>query len=213
MEDMLPAFEAAERFVEGTIGAALVPLWLLALTAHLAGPYMLAMRTKFGVRLAADMWSTVSAGVRNLLLIQVFLASFIFFYPDLVTSNTLPITGGLAGALAFAVLVLKLIDPVVLKPRAFRLQAILLGLGAVLYVVPYLLGTQLTDVAQPIGPFGPGTALPLLGSHNYVGALALCAVSQTVVGVLGFFAVAYVLGVGPSRPQARIDAAASEGVR
>ena len=210
---MVPAFEAAERFVEGTIGAALVPLWLLALTAHLAGPYMLAMRGKFGVRLAADMWSTVSAAVRNLLLLQVFLASFIFFYPDLVTSNALPITGGLAGSLAFAVLVLKLIDPAALRPRAFRVQAILLGLGAVLYVVPYLLGTQLTDVAQPLGPFGPGTAPALLGSHNYVGALALCAVAQTIVGLLGLFAVVHVLWLGPSRPRGRVEVAASEAAR
>jgi hypothetical protein len=199
VESTVPAFEAAERFVEGTIGAALVALWILALAAHLAGPYMLAMRAKFEVRLAADMWATISAVVRNALLLQVFLASFIFFYPDLVISNALPITGGPAATLAFGVLVMKLTDPELLRPRAFRIQAILLGLGAALYVVPYILGTQLTEIVHPIGPIGRDMTSALLGTQNHEGALALCAVSQALVGLLAILAVAYAMQRPPHR--------------
>jgi hypothetical protein len=213
VESSFPAFEAAERFVEGTIGAALVPLWILAVTSHLARPYLLAMRGKFGVRLAADMWSTVSAVIGDFLILAVFLTSFIFFYPDVVTANDLPITGGLAASLAFAVLVMKLTDPDVLGRRTFRLQAVLLGLGAALYVVPYILGTQLTEVFHPIGPIGRDMTTALLGSHNREGALALCSLSQEIVGVLGLLAVVYVLRVGPGRADRRTDSGASEIVR
>jgi hypothetical protein len=91
-----PAFGAAEQFIEGTIAAALVALWLLAVALHLARPYMLAMTRKFTLRLGADLWWTIYVGMRDVFLLQVFLGSFIFFYPDVVKNNDLPITGGLA---------------------------------------------------------------------------------------------------------------------
>ena len=47
-------------------------------------------------------------GLRDLIVIQVFIGSFIFFYPDVVSGKALPITGGLAAVCAFAVLLIKL---------------------------------------------------------------------------------------------------------
>ena len=47
-------FDAGESFVEGTIAAALVVLWVLALALHLGRPYMVRNTGKFSLRLGAD---------------------------------------------------------------------------------------------------------------------------------------------------------------
>ena len=78
-------------------------------------------------------------------MLQVFIGSFIFFYPDVVTGQDLPITGGLAAVCAFAVLLIKLMRHSD-ESTAFRWQVILIGLGAMLYIVPYLLGVQMTKL-------------------------------------------------------------------
>ncbi|MHB8399239.1 MAG: hypothetical protein ACYDCI_09955 [Candidatus Limnocylindrales bacterium] len=49
-------FDAGESFVEGTIAAALVVLWLLVVALHLARPYMVANLRKFSLRLGAALW-------------------------------------------------------------------------------------------------------------------------------------------------------------
>ena len=104
-------FDAGESFVEGTIGAALVVLWLLALALHLGRPYMVRTTGKFTLRLGADLWWIIYVGLRDLIIVQVFIGSFIFFYPDVVAGQDLPITGGLAAVCAFAVMLIKLTRP------------------------------------------------------------------------------------------------------
>ena len=102
-------FDAGEAFIEGTIAAALVVLWLLALALHLGRGYMVRTTGKFTLRLGADLWWIIYVGLRDLILVQVFIGSFIFFYPDVVAGQHLPITGGLAAVCAFAVLLIKLV--------------------------------------------------------------------------------------------------------
>ena len=131
-------FDAGEGFIEGTIGAALVVLWLMALALHLGRPYMVRTTGKFTLRLGADLWWIIYVGLRDLIVVQVFLGSFIFFYPDVVAGQDLPITGGLAAVCAFAVLLIKLTRPGD-ETAAFRAQVLLLGLGATLYIVALLL--------------------------------------------------------------------------
>ena len=146
--DQVPGFfDFGESFIEGTIGAALVALWLLVLALFMARPYMVGNIHKFTLRLGADLWWIIYVALRDIFLLQVFLGSFIFFYPDVVSGKDLPITGGLAAVCAFAVLVIKLIkgDRDV---RWFRAQVLLLGLGATLYIVPYFLGVQVTTFAR-----------------------------------------------------------------
>ena len=92
---------------------------------------------KFSLRLGADLWWIVYVALRDLILVQVFLGSFIFFYPDVVSGKDLPVTGGLAAVCAFAVLVIKLIKGDH-DLGWFRVQVLLLGLGATLYIVPYM---------------------------------------------------------------------------
>ena len=200
-----PPFAAAEQFVEGTIAAALVALWLLAVALHLARPYMLALTRKFTLRLGADLWWTIYVGMRDVFLLQVFLGSFIFFYPDVVRADDLPITGGLAAACAFAVLMLKLMTRADADTRSFQLQTFLLGLGATLYLVPYLLGVQVTTVGTSISN---QLASVLVSSQNTTIALALCYLSGALVGVMGLVTVFYNLRMA-SPASAKADTSAA----
>ncbi len=193
-------FDAGEAFVEGTIGAALVVLWLVTLALHIARPYMVRNLHKFTLRLGADLWWIIYVGLRDVLLVQVFLGSFIFFYPDVVGGQELPITGGLAAACAFAVMVIKLTTRGDQDVRWFQFQTLLLGLGSVLYIVPYLLGVQMTNVA---GDTGGGFVDALVSARNPDLALPLCYLSAVIVGILGIYAVIYNLrGTMVRRPRA-----------
>ena len=193
-------FSAGESFVEGTIGAALVALWLITLALHIARPYMVRNLHKFSLRLGADLWWIIYVGIRDVLLVQVFLGSFIFFYPDVVGGRDLPITGGLAAACAFAVMVIKLTTRGDQDLRGFQVQTLLLGIGSVLYIVPYLLGVQMTTVVGDGGP--KDLVASLVSSHNPGLALPLCYLSALIVGILGIYVVIYNLrGTMVRRPR------------
>ncbi len=181
-------FDAGEAFVEGTIAAALIVLWMLVLALHLARPYMVGGVRKFTLRLGADLWWIIFVALRDLLLVQVFLGSFIFFYPDVITGQALPITGGLAADCAFAVLLIKLVTRGDADIRGVQLQTLLLGLGSMLYIGPYLLGVQATELT---GQHLPGIAKLLVSSSNPDVALPLCYISAAIAGVIGIAAVAY----------------------
>ncbi|MDA8237255.1 MAG: hypothetical protein M0T75_05090 [Chloroflexi bacterium] len=181
-------FGAGESFVEGTIGAALVVLWLVALGLHLARPYMASTTGKFTLRLGADLWWIIYVAIRDVVLLQVFLGSFIFFYPDVVTGQDLPVTGGLAAVAAFAALLLKLTTKGDADLRWFRVQVLLIALGAVLYIGPYFLGVQATQLTgQHITKLVPA----LVSSQNPGLALPLCYLSAALAGILGIVAVAF----------------------
>jgi len=181
-------FDAGESFIEGTIAAALVVIWLLVLALHMARPYMVSHLHRFSLRLGADLWWILYVGLRDLLLVQVFIGSIIFFYPDVIRGKDLPITGGLAAVCAFAVMLIKLMTRGDADVRWFRAQTILLGLGAALYVGPYLLGVQVstigTDTTNQL-------AAIFVSSQNTDWSLALCYISAALVGVMGLVAVGY----------------------
>jgi hypothetical protein len=182
-------FDFGESFIEGTIGAALVALWLLAVALFLARPYMTSNTRKFTLRLGADLWWMIYVALRDILLLQVFLGSFIFFYPDVVSGKDLPITGGLAAVCAFSVLLIKLIQGD-RDPRWYRAQVLLLGLGATLYIVPYFLGVQVTSFAAD-NALAETLSSTLVSSQNVDVALYLCYLSAFLVGILAAVAVAY----------------------
>jgi hypothetical protein len=181
-------FDAGESFIEGTIAAALIALWLLAISLHLARPYMIRNLRKFSLRLGADLWWIVYVALRDLILVQVFLGSFIFFYPDVVSGKDLPITGGLAATCAFAVLLIKLMTKGDADLRWFRVQTALLGLGAALYILPYVLGVQVNAIGSDTAN---QLASVLVSSQNPTVALALCYLSAVMVGLMGLVAVIY----------------------
>jgi hypothetical protein len=189
-------FDAGEGFIEGTIGAALVVLWLLVLALHIGRPYMVRSTGKFTLRLGADLWWIIYVALRDLLLVQVFLGSFIFFYPDVVSGQDLPITGGLAATWAFGALVIKLTTRGDADVSWYRWQVLLLGLGATLYIGPYLLGVQMTMLSgRLVDQFMP----LMVSSKNPDLALPLCYLSAALVGILGAIAVVYNLRLAGPR--------------
>ncbi len=181
-------FDAGEAFIEGTIGAALVVLWLVAVGLHLARPYMAHTTGKFTLRLGADLWWIIYIALRDIFLLQAFLGSFIFFYPDVITGQQLPITGGLAAVCAFAALLIKLMTRGDADLRWFRVQVLLVALGATLYLVPYFFGVQATQLT---GQHIPSISQALVSSENPDLALPLCYLSAALAGILGVVAVAY----------------------
>ncbi len=187
-EQVSGVFDAGESFVEGTIAAALVAIWLLVLALHLARPYMLTALRKFTLRLGADLWWIAYVSLRDILLAQVFLGSFIFFYPDVVSGQDLPITGCVAAVCAFAALLLKLTSKGEGDMRSFRWQSYLLAAGALLYIGPYLLGVQMTQIDNS---FAKQLASILVTSQNVGWGLWLSYLSAVAVGVMGLIAVIY----------------------
>ena len=72
--------------------------------------------------------------------------------------------------------------------NGMRAQVLLIGLGSVLYITPYLFGSQMTMLTGNI----TDQLMPVLvSSRNPDLALALCYLSAAAIGVLGAVAVAY----------------------
>ncbi|HEV2662220.1 MAG TPA: hypothetical protein VGU68_16550 [Ktedonobacteraceae bacterium] len=186
-----------EQFLEGTLAAALPIVWLAILGLHLGRPYILDMIDRFTLRLGADLLWLIYIALRDLLIISGFVMSFMFFFPDVVTADALPLTGGLAAAAVFGVLLIKLMGDPDHDLRAYRLTSILLAIGAVLYFVPYLLGVQANSVAQggllTISNF-------LVTNTNPNWAVGLTYVSIALLAIMGVVATVYALRTG-GRPE------------
>lgn len=186
-----------EQFIEGTLAAVLPVLWLVILALHLGRPYMLSMMSKFTLRLGADLLWMVYAGARDFLIVTGFVMSFMYFFPDVVNENALPVTGGLAASCLFAVLLVKLVtkgdDN---DARVYTITSFLLGLGALLYLIPYVLGVQANLVAA-----GGLSSLSnaLVSNTNPILAAWLTLIAVGVVAVLGIVAVVYSLRA-PAKP-------------
>src|SRR5713101_8002582 len=136
-----------EQFLEGTLADMLPVIWLVLLGLHLGRPYILDMIERFTLRLGADLLWLIYVGLRDFLIISGVVMSFMFLFPDVVSADNLPLTGGLAAVCLFGVLLVKLMGDPDHNLRAFRLVTGLLALGALFYFVPYLFGVQFNAVA------------------------------------------------------------------
>jgi hypothetical protein len=182
-----------EQFLEGTLAAVLPVIWLALLGLHLGRPYILDMIDRFTLRLGADLLWLIYIALRDFLIVSGVVMSFMFFFPDVVVGDQLPLTGGLAAAVLFAVLLVKLIGDPDHDPRAFRLVTYLLGLGALLYFIPYIFGVQALGVVT--GTF-EDVAKFLVTSENPNWAVAIAYVSIALLAIMGAVAVGYTLRTG-----------------
>src|SRR5207302_3842123 len=136
-----------EQFLEGTIAAVLPIMWLAIMGLHLGRPYILEMIDRFTLRLGADLLWLIYIALRDFLILSGVVMSFMFLFPDVVTGDSLPLTGGLAAACLFGVLLVKLMGDPDHNLRAYRIVLALEALGALLYFVPYVIGVQFNSVA------------------------------------------------------------------
>ena len=185
--------DGGEQFMEGTLAAALPIIWLMILGLHLGRPYILDMIGRFTLRLGADLLWLIYVGVRDILIVSGVVMSFMFFFPDVITGNALPLTGGLAAACLFGVLLVKLMGDPDHNLRDFRLVTGLLGLGAMFYFIPYVVGVQAGDVAT-----GSLKSVSdwLVTNSNQGLSVPLTYVSIGILAVLGAIAAGYTLKTG-----------------
>lgn len=182
-----------EQFLEGMLAAALPIIWLAIVGLHLGRPYILDMIDRFTLRLGADLLWVIYVAARDLLIITGVVMSFMFFFPDVVEGNQLPLTGGLAAVTLFGVLLVKLIGDPDHNVRDFRLVMYLLGLGSIFYFVPYTLGVQFNGVAtgtlKDISDF-------LVTSSNTSWAVGIAYLSIALLAIMGAVAAGYTLWTG-----------------
>ena len=178
---------SGESIIEGTVVALLPILWFMAIAVHLARPYILNVVTKFSLRLGADLWWLVYIIARDLIIVVIFVLSMQFFFVDPFIAGAWPITGGLAAVCALAVLVIKLIWDADDEPRAFYAVSVLLGLGAMLYLVPTFVGVQ----ASAFSNFHSVSSVFISSDHPVFSA-GMTYVSMGLAGALGLVAVIYV---------------------
>lgn len=190
--------QGGEQFLEGTMAAALPLLWMLVIALHLARPYMVRTTQKFSLRLGADIWWVLYVGLRDLMIALTAILSFMFLFPDVLLSNSLPIGGSLATVALFGALLVKLVADADNDPQAFKVVSTLLGAGSALYLVPTLLGVQLSQVKW--GPFWTSVSKALATNTNPDLAVWLCWFSVAAVALMGLVAVAYNLR-GPAAAQ------------
>jgi hypothetical protein len=183
-----------EQFLEGTLAAVLPVIWLALLGLHLGRPYILDMIERFTLRLGADLLWLIYVGIRDFLILSGVVMSFMFLFPDVVTADQLPLTGGLAAACLFGVLLVKLMGDPDNNLREFRIVTGLLALGALFYFIPYVLGVQLNTVATG-GPF-EGISNWLVTSSNPNWAVGLAYVTTALFAIIGAVAAGYTLITG-----------------
>jgi hypothetical protein len=182
-----------EQFLEGTLAAMLPVIWVALLGLHIGRPYILDMIERFTLRLGADLLWLIYVGLRDFLIILGVVMSFMFLFPDVVTADQLPLTGGLAAACLFAVLLVKLMGDPDHNLREFRIVTGLLALGALFYFVPYVLGVQFNSVAT-----GQLATISnwLVTSTNANWAVGLAYVTVALFAIMGAIAAGYTLITG-----------------
>jgi len=183
----------AEQFLEGTLAAVLPVIWLALLGLHLGRPYILDMIDRFTLRLGADLLWLIYVALRDILILSGVVMSFMFLFPDVVSTDQLPLTGGFAAVLLFAVLLVKLMGDPDHNLRDFRLVTWLLAVGALFYFVPYLFGVMFNQVASgqllTVSKF-------LVSNTNATWAVVIGYITTALFAIMGAIAVGYVLMTG-----------------
>ena len=182
-----------EQFLEGTLAAMLPVIWLAIFGLELGRPYIMQMIERFTLRLGADLLWLIYIALRDFLILSGVVMSFMFLFPDVVTGDSLPLTGGLAAACLFGVLLVKLMGDPDHNLRAYRIVLALEALGALLYFVPYVFGVQFSAVAP--GSLG-SISNWLVSGTNTNWAVGLAYVTTALFAIMGAIAVVYTLITG-----------------
>src|SRR5258707_5389082 len=104
--------QGVSQWLISTIVAFLPVLWTMALMFHLGRPYVLRTLRRIGLRLGADIWWMSYLLIRDALLLITFALSWIFFNPNIVVNQALPITGPIAALCLLLALAVNLSRPV-----------------------------------------------------------------------------------------------------
>jgi hypothetical protein len=140
-----------QLWITQTAVAMLPAFWVLTLALILSRPYMLRMLHKFTLRFGADIWWLSYVLLRDSVMLLTFALGIVFFYPNLVKGNALPLTGSLATALLLVALAIKLTRDADDNANDFRWTSGLIVLSSALYLVPQVFGVESADQASLAG--------------------------------------------------------------
>ncbi len=171
--------QGGSQWLISTIVAFLPVLWTMALMFHLGRPYVLRTLRRIGLRLGADIWWMSYLLIRDALLLITFALSWIFFNPNIVVNQALPITGPIAALCLLLALAVKLSRRVDDDVNAYRLSTVFLVLGATLYYGPLVFAVEATSQSYLAG-FGAA----FTSNANPVAALWIMWLSLAGVGLV-----------------------------
>src|SRR5258708_22925181 len=137
--------QGGSLWVIATIVAFLPALWTMTLMMHLGRPYVLRTLRRCGLRLGADIWWMSYVLIRDAVLLMTFALSWIFFAPNIVANDALPITGPLAALCLLLALAVKLSRRVDDDVDAYRWATGFLVLGATLYYGALVFAVEATS--------------------------------------------------------------------
>jgi hypothetical protein len=183
------AFNTGFRdFIVGTLVAALPMLWVAMLVFHLMRPYAIRTLRKLSLRFAADVFWLSYVMLRDALLIITFVISLVFFYPNLLHNDGLPVTATLSTVCLFWALLLKLVRDPDENPMDYQASVVLLVLGSLLYLVPLTFGIEVGSQRHLSG------AVSFLTSNtNFDLAIASFYVALALVVVTAGYIFGYVV--------------------
>ncbi len=134
--------QGGSQWLVATIVAFLPVLWTMSLIMHLGRPYVIRTLRRCGLRLGADVWWMSYLLMRDAMLLATFAVSWIFFQPNIVANDALPLTGPLAALSLLLALAVKLSRRVDDDINAYRLSTIFLVVGATLYYFPQVFAVE-----------------------------------------------------------------------
>ncbi len=191
------AFQNGFRdFLVGTVVALLPLLWVASLTFYLMRPYAIRTLRKLSLRLGADIFWLTYVLLRDGVLILTVVFGLVFFYPNLLHDNAIPITAPLATVFALWVLMLKMVRDPDENPADYRLTAALLTIGSALYLIPLTLGVEVESQSHL-----ETLSHHLVSSSNFDLALGVFYVSIALLGATGAFIFGYVVKTSAPKPE------------
>jgi hypothetical protein len=134
--------QGGAQWLVASIVAFLPALWTMSLILHLSRPYVLRTLRRTGLRLGADVWWMSYLLMRDAVLVMTFALSWIFFQPNIVAADALPITGSVATLFLLLALAVKLARRVDDDIAAYRLSTAFLVIGATLYYIPLVFAVE-----------------------------------------------------------------------
>lgn len=183
------AFNTGFRdFIVGTLVALLPLLWVATLLFYLMRPYAIRTLRKLSLRFAADVFWLTYVLLRDTMLIATIAVSLIFFYPNLLHDDGLPVTATLSAVMLMGVLVIKLIRDPDENPADYRTSVILMTIGSAFYMVPLTLGIEVTSQSHL-----SGLVRFLTSNTNFDLAIALFYVSLALVVLSAGYVFSYVI--------------------
>lgn len=171
--------QGGSQWLVATIVAFLPVLWTMTLMLHLGRPYVLRTLRRCGLRLGADVWWMSYLLIRDAVLLITFALSWVFFSPNIVVNQALPITGPLAALCLLLALAVKLSRRVDDDVTAYRIATAFLVLGATLFY-----SVQVFAIEAASQDWLAGFAQIFTSSSNPIPALVVMWISLAGVAIV-----------------------------